>query len=257
MHFVDLETARTFDGPVLLVAAALPSPWSEAAKSFFHVKQVDTALVRYRSTDKEVIAWSGADNVPVLFYKREPRRTGWPEILTFAERMGSGPSLVPKDDADRIRLFGVAHEIAGEGGLGYCSRLIMIHGAFATDGREGFPLPAAKYLARKYGYAEGLVPAAKQRIGNVLELLHRMVEKNRVEGRSYLLGHQLTALDIYLATFLTPFVGVTEQECPGMMPQIHAAFGYLEKELGSLVTEALAAHRASIFERHLVTPIEL
>jgi glutathione S-transferase len=257
MQFVDFEAARTHDGPVMLIAALLPSPWSEAAKGFFHVKKIDVALVRYRSSDKELAAWSGAENVPVLLCKGEPRRTNWAEILTFAEARGAGPSIVPENDADRIRLFGVAHEIAGEWGLGYCSRLVMIHGSFVTDGKEGFPLNAAKYLATKYGYAESAVSTAKTRIGRVLELLHRMVEKSRAEGRTYLLGERLSALDIYLATFLTPILGVTEQECPGMLPQIHAAFAYLKKEVGSRVTDALVAHRASIFERHLVMPIEI
>jgi glutathione S-transferase len=133
----------------------------------------------------------------------------------------------------------------------------MVHGSFATDGKEGFPLPVAKYLAPKYGYAEDLIPAAKERIGNVIGLLHRMAEKSRAEGRSYLLGQHLTALDIYLATFLTPILGVPERECPGLAPQLRAAFGYLKKEVGGLVTDALIAHRAAIFERHLVMPIQL
>jgi glutathione S-transferase len=257
MQFVDLEAARALDVPVMTVATVLPSPWSEAAKSIFHVKKIDIPLVRFRSTDPEVAKWSGMNNAPVLLSKGEPRRTAWAEILMFAERAGGAVSLVPEDDADRIRLFGVGHEIAGEGGLGYSERLLMIHGSLASNGAEGFPIAAAKYLAPKYGYDEGRFAAAKKRVLGVLDLLHRMVEKSQSEGRTYLLGHRLSALDIYLATFLTPIVGVTEQECPGMMPQLRPAFAYLKKEVGHAVTEALAAHRATIFERHLVRPIEL
>jgi len=166
-------------------------------------------------------------------------------------------SLIPEDAADRIRLFGVGHEIAGEGGLGFSERLVMIHGSFASNGAEGFPMAAAKYLAPKYGYDESRFSAAKKRVIEVLDLLHRMVEKSRSEGRMYLLGTRLSALDLYLATFLTPIVGVSEQECPGMMPQLRPAFAYLKKEVGHAVTEELAAHRDLIFERHLVRPIEL
>jgi glutathione S-transferase len=257
MHFVELDAARSLDVPVMTVATVLPSPWSEAAKSIFHVKKMDVPLVRFRSTDPEVAKWSGMNNAPVLLCKGEPRRTGWADILMFAERAGGAVSLVPHDAADRIRLFGVAHEIAGEGGLGYSERLVMIHGSLVSDGAEGFPMPAAKYLAPKYGYNEERVAAAKHRVVDVLDLLHRMIEKSRSEGRTYLLGDRLTALDIYLATFLTPIVGVSEKECPGMLSQLRPAFAYLAKEVGHAVTEALKTHRSLIFQRHLVSPIEL
>lgn len=257
MHFVELQAAQALDGPVMTVAGVLPSPWSEAAKGIFHVKKIEIPLVRFRSTDVDIVKWSGMNNTPVLLCKGEPRRTGWAEILTFAERQGGEVSLVPEDAADRIRLFGVGHEIAGEEGLGYCSRLLMIHGSIASEGAEGFPLPAAKYLAPKYGYETARIAAAKRRIADVLALLDRMVEKSRSEGRTYLLGNQLSALDIYLATFLTPIVGVSETECPGMLPQVRPAFAYLKNEVGPLVTDALTAHRAMMFERHLAWPIAI
>jgi glutathione S-transferase len=256
MFFIDLEAARSHDGPVMFVATVLPSPWSEAAKGVFYVKKLDIALVRYRSMDAEVAQASGADNAPVLLCKGQPRRTGWAEILAYAERSG-GVSLVPAGAADRVRFFGVGHEIAGEDGLGYSSRLLMIHGGLATGGAESFPLPVAKFLAPKYGYSESRVPVAKQRVADVLGLLQRMLEQSHAEGRAYLFGDRLTALDIYLATFLTPIAGVTVDECPGMMPQLRPAFAYLKKELGGYLTDALAKHRMMIFERHLTLPIEL
>jgi glutathione S-transferase len=257
MPFVDLATARSHTGPVLLVATVLPSPWSEAAKGIFHAKELEVAVVRYRSNDTELIAWSGAENVPLLLCQGEPRRTGWAEILMFAERSGGRISLLPDEASDRVRLFGLGHEIAGEGGLGWSSRLLMIHGAFATNGVEGLPLVAAKTLAPKYGYAEDRIAGAKQRIADVLGVLDRMLEKSRSEGRAYLLGNRLTALDIYLATFLTPLVGVTEEECPRMLPLIRPAFSYLKSEAGASVTPALTAYRATILQRHLAWPIAL
>jgi glutathione S-transferase len=256
MPYLDLEAARAHDGPVLFVAKALPSPWSEAAKGIFHVKKLDVALVRYRSADPETAKASGADNAPVLLCKGQPRRTNWAEILTFAERAG-GVSLLPEDAADRVRLFGVGHEIAGEDGLGYSSRLVMIHGGLATNGAESFPLPVAQFLAPKYGYSKARVSAARQRVADVLGLLHRMLEKSHAEGRTYLLDDRLSALDIYLATFLTPIADVTAEECPDMMPPLRPAFAYLKKEVGAGLTDILASHRRMILERHLTLPIAL
>jgi len=51
----------------------------------------------------------------------EPIRTHWTEILETAERLGAergSPSLVPTDEDDRMRLFGLAHELLGENSCG-------------------------------------------------------------------------------------------------------------------------------------------
>src|SRR6185436_5054579 len=74
LQWVDLETARGARGVRLVVAGALPSPWSEAAKALVHVKQIPALAVRYlRSRDQEdLAAWTGARNVPVVLYDDEP-----------------------------------------------------------------------------------------------------------------------------------------------------------------------------------------
>jgi len=117
MKFVALEEARAEPGLKLVVAASLPSPWSEAAKGILHVKGIDAQLVRFSSTDKAVREWMGWHNVPALLAPGEPIRTHWTEILETAERLGAeqgSRSLVPADEDDRMRLFGLAHELLGE-----------------------------------------------------------------------------------------------------------------------------------------------
>ena len=89
MRFVTLEEARAAAGLKLVVAASLPSPWSEAAKGILHVKGIDALLVRFSSTDKAVREWMGWHNVPVLLVPGEPLRTHWTEILETAERLGA------------------------------------------------------------------------------------------------------------------------------------------------------------------------
>src|SRR5579883_1093756 len=66
MRFVALEEARAATGVKLVVAASLPSPWSEAAKGILHVKGIDALLVRFSSSDTAVREWMGWHNVPVL-----------------------------------------------------------------------------------------------------------------------------------------------------------------------------------------------
>jgi glutathione S-transferase len=250
LQFVDLETARTACGLRLVVTGTIPSPWSEAAKALFHVKQLPFLAVRFRRDHQALFDWAGARNVPVVVNDDEPPRTGWAEILALAERLGGVP-LVPEDPDGRIALHGLAHELAGEGGFGWSSRLVMVHGGLSSDGAEGFPLPIAQFLAPRYGYAADRVPAALARIRAVLALFEA-----RLGGRRYLLGDRLTALDLYLATFLTPAAGISEADCPGIHPGALAAFRYLVKQVGPL-PPALLAHRAAIFERHLPWPVEL
>jgi len=252
LQWVDLETARGARGVRLVVAGALPSPWSEAAKALVHVKQIPALAVRYlRSRDQEdLAAWTGARNVPVVLYDDEPPRTGWAEILALAERLG-GPPLVPGPSGQRIIHHGLVHELAAEGGLAWCSRLLMIHGGVTSDGARGFPLKVAQFLAPRYGYEPDRVPAAQARIREVIGTF-----AERLDGRRYLLEDRLTALDLYLATFLTPVLGVSEEDCPGMRPELRAAFAYLRDEVGAL-PPAVVAHRAGIFERHLPWPIEI
>ena len=112
LRFVDVETARGARGPLLVVAGSLPSPWSEAAKGIFHVKGLPMQVVGYPRVDEALRTWTGAANVPVLLNGDEPPRTGWAEILGFAERMGGEVSLIPAESEARIRHHGLAHELA-------------------------------------------------------------------------------------------------------------------------------------------------
>jgi glutathione S-transferase len=251
LHFVDLESARTARGLRLVVTGAIPSPWSEAAKALFHVKQIPFLAVRFRRDHDALFAWTGARNVPVVVNDDEPPRTGWAEILALAERLGGAVPLIPEEPEQRIVHHGLIHELAGEAGLAWCSRLVMIHGGLSSNGAVGFPVPIAQYLAPRYGYAAERVPAARERIRAVLAVFAK-----RLDGRPYLMGGRLTALDIYLATFLTPVMGVSEADCPGIHPGVLAAFAHLRDQVGP-VPPALVDHRAGIFERHLEWPIQI
>jgi glutathione S-transferase len=255
ISYVDLETARAARGVRMAVASALPSPWTEAAKGLFHVKEIPVLAVRSLRVAPELQAWTGADNVPAVMFDDERPRTGWAEIIALAERLGGRVPLVPADPEGRARLFGLIHELAGEGGLGWSNRLLMMDGALRSDGREGFPVPVAQYLAPKYGYAPERAAPARARVGEVLGLFDRTLAGARAAGHRYLLGGALTALDIYVAAFVTPMVGVTEAECPEMRPRLRPAFEHLTREVGGLLSPELAAHRRFVYDQHLGWPI--
>ena len=254
MRFVDLEEARVAGGLRVVIAANVPSPWSQAALGTFDVKGLDYVAVRLRRADDDVRRWTGARNAPVVLIDDEPPRTGWAEILALAERLGGRLSLVPDDDDARTRLFGLSHEILGEGGLGWSVRLLLTHLGLATDGKRGWPRPVAEYLAPRYGYAPDRVSPARERALRVLALLDRTLAQSHARGHEYLLGAQPTALDIHCAVGLGVIAPLPEADCPMPAP-VRRAFETLDDEVRAAVSTALLAHRARMFARHLVVPV--
>jgi glutathione S-transferase len=257
LRYVELAEARAARGLRMLGAWALPSPWTEAAKGIFHVKEIPVLCVRHKRGDAEQAAWAGVPNAPAVFYDDEPPRTGWAEILQLAERLGGRVSLIPSDPAQRARFFGLAHELCDEDGLAWNARLIMLHGSMTSNGARSFPMRIAGYLADSYGYAPDRIDRAHRRLREVWDLLDATLSSSRAAGHAYLLGDRLTALDIYLATFITPIVGVTAAECPGMFDVVRPAFTYLGEEVGAEMPPALVEHRRKIYRDHLPWPIAL
>ena len=254
MRFVGLEEARQASGLRLVIATNVPSPWSQAAMGVFDMKGLDYLAVRFRRTDEEIRQWTGARNVPVVLFDDEPPRTGWAEIVTLGERLGGRLSLVPDDDDRRVRMFGLSHEILGEGGLGWNVRLLVTHASLTTDGRTGWPKPVAEYLAPRYGYAPDRVPATRARAIGILRLLDALLAESRSQGHAYFLGSTPTALDLHVAVTLGTIWPLPEEQCP-MLPPIRHAFETLDQEVKAAVSPALLEHRAQMFSRHLVLPV--
>ena len=254
MRFVELEEARQASGLRVVIATNVPSPWSQAAMGVFDMKGLDYLAVRYRRSDEEIRRWTGARNVPVVLFDDEPPRTGWAEIVTLGERLGGRMSLVPEDDDRRLRMFGLSHEILGEGGLGWNVRLLVTHASLATDGRAGWPKPVAEYLAPRYGYAPDRVPATRARAIGILRLLDAVLAESRSQGHAYFLGPSPTALDLHAAVTLGTIWPLPESQCP-MLPPIRHAFETLDQEVKEAVSPALLEHRAQMFSRHLVLPV--
>ena len=254
MRFVELEEARAARGLRVVVVANVPSPWSQAALGTFDAKGLEYLAVRLRRADEDVRRWTGERNGPVVFFDDEPPRTGWAEILALAERLGGRRSLVPEDDAARVRMFGLAHEILGEGGLGWCVRLLLTHLGLETDGARGWPRPVAEYLAPRYGYAPERLGETRARALRVLALLDRTLADAHARGHEYLLGAEPTALDIHCAVALATIAPMPEAECP-MPPPVRRAFETLDDEVRAAVSGAMLAHRARMFARHLVLPV--
>jgi hypothetical protein len=154
--------------------------------------------------------------------------------------------------------MGLLEMIAGEDGIGWCGRLAMLHTSIRTEGREGFSLPVAQYLARRYGYTPEVDPAGlRERAAARIRILDEHLASRQARGEGYFGGARPSAIDVYAATFLTLLSVIDEAACPQLLPPLRAALGTAHAMLGDLVPGRLRDHRAMMFDRHLSWPIRL
>lgn len=251
--YVDLEAAKSAKGVRIVTVGGIPSPWSEAAKGLFRLSRVPFVAVRLMPGDKEVREWTRARNAPAVMVDSEPARTGWAEILELVERIAppDARSLVPAAPPDRVRMFGLAHEVMGEGGLLWSSRLVTVHAGLESDGARGFPPPIATYLAKRYGYAKDRIEQAKARVSEAWTLLAEALGRREY----FFFDDRPSALDVYVAATINIFALPPDDRC-AMWPPVRAAF---ESMRGTLADPpaSLVALRDRMYERHLPSVIEL
>jgi glutathione S-transferase len=173
--YVSVEEAIQRPGLRMVVVGGVPSPWGEAAKGLLHIKRIPWAAVRLDYESEALKQWAGQRSGPVAILDKERPRSGWAEILLLAERLAPQPALVPADPFDRALMFGLSHELVGEGGLAWTRRLQLVHAGL--QGLGGFPPPVAKYLAKKYGYTPELGAAAADRVASLLAMLAQRLDK--------------------------------------------------------------------------------
>ena len=254
-EYVSVEEAIKRSGLRMVVVGNVPSPWGEAAKGILHIKRIDWAAVRLVYDSEPLKAWMGPHrNGPVAIYEDERPRAGWAEILLLAERLVQAPSLVPADPAERALAFGLSHEICGEAGLGWSRRLQLIHAGLRNAG--GFPERVARYLAKKYGYSADAAAAASARVSQVLSMLAARLKAQRKSGSRYYMGHALTAVDVYSATFMAMFNPLPPEKCE-MDPATRAAFETRDGQTQSALDPVLFEHRDMMYAEHLALPLSL
>ncbi len=254
-RYVSVEEAIAHEGLRMVVMGGVPSPWSEAAKGIFHLKGLDWVAVRLSHDDERLRQWAGSRSAPVVVHGQDRPRDGWAEILLLAERLAPEPALLPRDAAERALVFGLSHELCGEGGLGWSRRLQLVHAGL--QGTGGFAAPIASYLGKKYGYSPQAGAASGARVADLLRMLALRLKAQRAAGSRYHVGDTLTAVDVYSATFAAMFKPLplptsSQPEVPG----IRAAFETLDDATAAALDPILFEHRDMMYDRHLA-PLSL
>lgn len=252
MEYVEVEEGRALSGLRLVLTAGVPGPWGEAAKAILHVKRLGFVAVRQVAAGPNTALreWTGQTSAPVAIWNDERPRTTWVDQLFLAERLAPEPVLIPSDPADRALMFGLAHEICGEHGLGWSRRLMMLDHTFHEPAPPEAQKRAARTLAAKYGYDEASAAAAPGRVAQVLELLAAQLAAQQERGREFLVGDRLSALDLYWATFAAMVVPLPAALCP-MPERVRSAY-----TLDPPPDAALLAHRDRIYRDVLPTPLD-
>jgi glutathione S-transferase len=135
-------------------------------------------------------------------------------------------------------------------GLGWCRRLESVAAGLARTP----PDPISVWLGGKYGYSPETAALAPGRVRDVIGLLADLLERSR---GAYLLGTQLTALDLYWATFCN-LVSPLPPELLALGEPLRSFFTSSDAALHErLAKSGLLAHRDRLYREHLELPVRL
>jgi glutathione S-transferase len=254
LEYRSFEEIKNHPGLRIVLVKGAPSPWGQAAKTIFEVKGLDYVAAPWAGGEPnaDIVAWGGEASAPIVAWAKEKPISRWIDILYLAERLSPTPSLIPADAAQRALMIGFSHEICGEMGIGWNRRLQLFAPAFAS----GTPPEAMSRMGSKYGYNEGDVKAAGERIAASLKALTAQLKSQYARGVKYFIGDRLSALDIYWTAFTNLIDPLPKEQCP-MADARREAFGANDPIVKAAMDPLLLEHRTKIFHECFRNPMEL
>lgn len=256
MKYFSVPEARKLAGLRLVLTAHMPGPWGEAAKAVLSVRKVPYVPVEQAAmeTNDELYAWVGVRNAPVAVVDEEPPQTTWLEILLLAERLGSGPSLLPVDPLERALVLGFSTEICGPDGFGWSRRLEMM-GRSSTKRPPSAGSFDATRMTQSYGARPESIARGPARVISVLNGLARQLRRQEAIGSEYLVGNGVTACDLHWAAFAGFVAPLPPKVCP--MPEfMRSNYSHLTPDIAAALDPLLLRHRDMIYERHIGLPMD-
>ncbi|MBM4385575.1 MAG: hypothetical protein FJ091_19670 [Deltaproteobacteria bacterium] len=253
-NYSSVEEAMRLRGLRLVLTRGVPGPWGEAAKAILHVKKIPYARVAQIAgeNDDALIRWTGAANAPTAMYEDERPRVDRFAILHLAERLAPNPPLLPRSVDERALCMGLANEVAGELGFGWCRRLMLLEITPQTPPASRAMLEA---LLPRYASPDFPPARAAERCAEIMRAFAQRLRAQRARGSDYLLGDTLTVVDLYWATFAAMLKPLPEEKCP-MNPGLRASYTASDPVLLAALDPILLEHRDLVYERHLELPVD-
>lgn len=257
MKYLTVAEARDLPGLRLVLTAHMPGPWGEAAKYVLAARGVSFVPVEQLAMEAndDLYAWTGMRNAPIAMYEDEPPQSTWHEILLLAERLGSGPSLIPADPLGRALMMGLSTEICGPDGFAWNRRLEMM----ARPSTRNPSGDTSKYdmtrMTKSYGVTPETMARGPQRMIEVMRALADQLHKQRAAGSDYLVGDRLSAADLHWAAFAGFIAPLPPEQCP--MPDfMRENYAHLTPELAEALDPVLLEHRDRVYQRHIALPMD-
>lgn len=257
-QYVEVDEAMGMSGLRVVLSPGVPGPWSESAKGILQVKQLPYIKVRQNvgGPNEPLRRWTAQETAPAFIYNDERPRSLWNDQLYLVERLAPKPALVPDNIDDRMRMFGLANELCGENGFGWTRRLMLLHTSLSNPNTPESARNFSELLGKKYDYSPAAAATASQRIVTILEAFSHQLDTQRASGSRFLIGHRLSALDIYWACFAALLKPLPDDLCP-MPAGFRRMYTCDDATINAAASPALFEHRDFIYQEYLELPIDL
>lgn len=256
--YVSVDEARKASGLRLVLSPGRPGGWTESAKNICHVKGLDflAAEQEVNSDNLRLRDWTNQTSAPVVAWEDETPRTSWIEQLFLFERLAPYPPLIPEASAARALMLGLSAELLSEWGFGWCRRLMILHDTFNDTEASDYALEFANRMAPKYGYTPEKAKEAPKRVAAILRTLDTQLARQNARGKAFFIGNQLTALDIYWASFCALVEPLPHDLCP-MNDWFRENYTLRDPVARAAITDRLLEHRDRIYQDFLELPVDL
>lgn len=256
MKYYSVEEARKLPGLRLVLTAYMPGPWGEAAKAVLSARNVDYIPVEQLAMEpnEDLYAWTGLRNAPIAIFDDEPPLHSWLDILLLAERLGSGPSLLPEDELDRALVLGISTELCGSDGFGWSRRLELMGRPSTKNPPAGGNFDMSR-MTRMYGVSQKAIDRAPKRMAQIMKGLAAQLHRQEAAGSDYLVTDRLTACDLHWAS-LSLFVSPLPPEQCAMPDFMRDNYSHLTPELAEALDPILIRHRDRVYQRHIALPLD-
>ena len=254
VKFISLDEAASMkSGTRVTFIPGMQALYAEALKNICYVKKVPLirALHPLMGVNKEtgedrqarLYELTSQTSLPTMFHNEERPRNVWIEQLALAEQIGAedSPSIIPESFELRAEMYGLCAIILAEDGLVWNMRIL-------NDGP----------LGRKYGYSEAASSSAPSKIINALKVIDAKLKSQEKLNSKFLIGDELSAVDIYWATMSMCMIPATEDIMPktkqnqGML----AGFEAISKipDFANIISPLMRDHQRNILKTYCETP---